>query len=232
MTELSGIREESDHWRIGAMTTWTDILKADLPSLFDGLKQAAREIGGLQVQNAGTIGGNLCNASPAADSVPVLLSQKAKVETVKDAAVKICHLSEFILGNRRTVLQSGEILSAVLIPKAKSDKVKSSFLKLGSRRYLVISLVMVAIVIEIDGNRIIQDCRIAVGACSEVAKRLPSLEQCMIGKACGAELSGFVMEEHFAELKPLDDVRASAHYRKKTAMTLVMQALQEMGKAK
>ena len=71
---LRGIEELPDHWRLGALTTWGDIIRADLPAMFGGLKLAAREVGGVQIQNRGTLGGNLCNASPAADGVPPLLS--------------------------------------------------------------------------------------------------------------------------------------------------------------
>ena len=79
LQSLRAIEEHADHWRIPALATWTDIVEADLPPWFDGLKLAAREIGGRQVQNAGTLCGNLCNASPAADGVPVLLSLDAEV---------------------------------------------------------------------------------------------------------------------------------------------------------
>ncbi len=78
---LRGIDERDDHFRIGALTTWSDLSAADLPPMFDGLRQAAREIGGVQVQNSGTIGGNICNASPAADGVPPLLTLDAELET-------------------------------------------------------------------------------------------------------------------------------------------------------
>ena len=80
LRELRGISAKNGHWRIGAATTWTEILEADLPPLFDGLKLAAREVGGAQIQNAGTVAGNLCNASPAADGVPPLLALDASLE--------------------------------------------------------------------------------------------------------------------------------------------------------
>ncbi|MGQ3032302.1 MAG: FAD binding domain-containing protein, partial [Ferrovibrionaceae bacterium] len=77
---LRGIAELADHWRLGALTTWTELAEAALPPLFDGYRRAAREVGGRQVQNAGTLGGNLCNASPAADGTPTLLALDARVE--------------------------------------------------------------------------------------------------------------------------------------------------------
>ena len=80
IASLRGVADAGDHWRIGATTTWSDLANSDTPPLFDGLKRAAREVGGAQIQNAGTVAGNLCNASPAADGVPPLLSLDASVE--------------------------------------------------------------------------------------------------------------------------------------------------------
>ncbi len=222
---LRGISEFSDHWRIGATTTWTDIICESLPPLFDGLKLAAREVGGRQVQNAGTIGGNLCNASPAADGVPVLLSLDAKVELNNRGTVRELELEDFILGNRRTALKSDEILTALIIPKPSQDTTRSTFLKLGARKYLVISLVMVAMVVEIDAGEDVTSCRIAVGACSEVAKRLTTLETKLTGKRLTLDLLEEVTEDSVIGLSPLDDIRASRDYRLDAALTLIKRAI-------
>jgi len=80
LSALRGVREEADGWRIGALATWSDILSQPLPPLFNGLKLAAREVGGQQIQNAGTVVGNICNASPAADGIPALMALEAEVE--------------------------------------------------------------------------------------------------------------------------------------------------------
>lgn len=223
--ELRGITEFPDHWRIGATTTWTDLIRESLPPVFDGLKLAAREVGGRQVQNAGTLGGNLCNASPAADGVPALLSLDAKVELGDGQASRQLQLEEFILGNRRTALQAGEILTAVIIPKPARETARSTFLKLGARKYLVISLVMVAIVMETDETGTITNCQIAVGACSEVAKRLTSLEAQLTGQRLSPEIADQVADDIVNSLSPLDDVRASREYRFDAAVTLVRRAI-------
>src|SRR6478672_7928046 len=107
---LRGIAERPDGWRLGATTTWSELIETPLPPLFDGLKQAACEIGGRQIQNAGTVAGNLCNASPAADGVPPLLALGAEVELAGRAGTRRLPLSAFITGNRRTVLAPGELL--------------------------------------------------------------------------------------------------------------------------
>ncbi|WP_373086499.1 xanthine dehydrogenase family protein subunit M [Sneathiella sp.] len=230
MSDLKGIRETDDFWHFGAITTWRDILDANLPLLFDGLKTAAREVGGQQVQNAGTIGGNLCNASPAADGVPVFLSLGASVELSTGERTRTINLADFITGNRKTVLRSGEILTAVLVPKTGSPQVKSLFLKLGARKYLVISMVMVAIVVEMDEAGIITTCRIAIGACSEVAMRLDGLEQVITGREKNKDLAALVTADHLAALAPVTDVRASREYRLDAALTLVRRALDTLGR--
>ena len=148
---LRGIREADDHWLIGATTTWSDIVATNLPPCFDGLKAAAREVGGVQVQNAGTIAGNLCNASPAADGVPPLLSLDASLELASADGSECLPLADFIRGNRRTSRRSDQLVTGIRVPKPQGAAV-SGFRKLGTRRYLVISIVMVAGVLELDAR--------------------------------------------------------------------------------
>ena len=142
---LHGIADAGDHWRLGAGVTWTDVVEARLPPCFDGLAQAAREIGGVQIQNAGTVCGNVCNASPAADGMPNLLALDASVELASVDGRRVLPLADFVLGNRKTARQSNELATALLVPKP-ARPARSVFLKLGARRYLVISIVMVAAV--------------------------------------------------------------------------------------
>src|SRR5436305_15027048 len=101
---LRGIAAGPDGWRLGATTTWSQLLESELPPLFDGLKQAAREVGGRQIQNTGTLAGNLCNASPAADGVPPLLALDAEVELAGRSGTRRLPLCAFITGHRRTLL--------------------------------------------------------------------------------------------------------------------------------
>jgi CO/xanthine dehydrogenase FAD-binding subunit len=219
---LRGIAAADGGWRLGATTTWSEVLEANLPPLFDGLKQAAREIGGRQIQNAGTIAGNLCNASPAADGVPPLLALDATVELAGRAGTRRLHLASFITGNRRTVLAPGELVVAIFVP-GPAHEARSAFLKLGARRYLVISIAMAAATLEIDGGRVAA-ARIAVGACSAVARRLPALEAALVGTAVES-LADRVEASHLAPLSPIDDVRGSAGYRLDAAVTLLRRLL-------
>jgi len=223
---LRGIEETGDHWRIGATTTWTDLIEADLPPLFDGLKLAAREIGGVQIQNSGTLAGNICNASPAADGVPALLSLDAGVELASAESVRMVPLEHFILGPRKTSRRPEELVAAIRIPRPRY-KARGHFLKFGARKYLVISIAMAAAVIEHDAG-IVRRASIAVGSCSAVAKRLPELELALIGQPLNGSLAKSVRARHLAALAPIDDVRASASYRLDAALTLVRRTLAEI----
>ncbi len=228
--ELAGIREEAGYTRIGALTRWTDVIEARLPRVFDGLKLAAREIGGLQIQNAGTVGGNVCNASPAADGVPALMSLDADVELTSPRGQRIVSLTEFIIGNRKTTRNRGELLTGILIPKW-SSRARADFLKLGARRYLVISIAMVAIALDLDDDRAILRCSAAVGACSPVARRLPALEALLVGKRLRPDLGDLVSSEHLTPLSPITDVRASAAYRQDAALTLIRRSIGRLAHA-
>ena len=224
---LRGIREEANHWRIGATTIWSELLGAGLPALFDGLALAAAEIGGVQIQNAGTIAGNLCNASPAADGVPPLLTLDARVEIADARGRSSVALAEFILGNRSTLLRSDQLVTAILVPKP-AHAARSHFAKLGARKYLVVSIVMAAATLEVEAGRV-KAARVAVGAASAVAQRLPLLEAALIGERCDAGLGAHVSAEQLASLAPIDDVRASREYRLDAALALLRQVLGELG---
>jgi CO/xanthine dehydrogenase FAD-binding subunit len=208
--ELMNITVTDTGFRIGAAVTWTEIVKAKLPAAFDGLKHAAKEVGSLQIQNAGTIAGNLCNASPAADGVPPLLTLDARVEVASAArGARILPLQDFILGVRKTALGSDEIVTAIHIP-TPPDGAGSAFEKLGNRKYLVISIAMTAALIKCDLRGLISKARVAIGACSPVALRLTQLEADLIG-AKPSEVE--ILPSHLSQLSPIDDVRGSGGYR-------------------
>ncbi len=226
LAALRGIGREEGLWRIGALTTWSELLAAPLPARFDGLKLAAREVGGIQIQNAGTVGGNLCNASPAADGAPCLLALDAQVELASEGGQRRLPLAAFITGGRQTARRPDELLTAVLIPESGAPA-RSTFLKLGARRYLVISVVMVAVVLELDAAGTVLQAAIAVGACSPVAQRLGALEARLAGRPV-AEAAGLVRPGDLAGLRPIDDVRATATYRLDAAERLVQRALRSL----
>jgi CO/xanthine dehydrogenase FAD-binding subunit len=226
--DMRGITDMGDVRRIGGATTWTDIIRADLPPSYDMLKLAAREIGSIQIQNVGTIAGNLCNASPAADSIPCLLALDASVELTSTAGRRQMLLSEFLLGPRKTMRQPDEIMTAIIIPKSSEAGI-SSFRKLGTRKYLIISIVMAAARIDITDNHITQ-AALSLGSCSPVAVRLNKVEQALIGtslddasRLTAADL--FAATDVEAVIHPIDDVRGSANYRIQAATTLLYEAI-------
>lgn len=230
LAELRGIEPRDDVIRIGALVTWTDLIRADLPTWFDGLKLAAREVGGVQIQNAGTLVGNLCNASPAADGVPSLLTMDAAVELASVGGTRSVKLEEFITGNRKTRRRADEMMTAITAPRP-ANPARAGFLKLGARKYLVISIAMVAGILETTPDGAVAAARIAVGACSEVARRLTALEESLAGMPVNATLGDAVMPEHLAALSPIDDVRGSGAYRLDAALTLVRRLLTQLGSA-
>jgi CO/xanthine dehydrogenase FAD-binding subunit len=211
--------------RIGAATPWSMIAKADLQPAVRALQQAAVQVGGRQVQNAGTLGGNICNASPAADGVPPLLVLDAEVELVSAAGARRLGLGDFILGPRRTALRPGEVLAAVIFP-ARALAGRSAFLKLGARSHLVISIAMVAARLVVQAGRV-TDARIAVGACSPVAVRLPLVEAALLGAPVAEAVARVQAADVQAALAPIDDVRATAAYRLQAAVDLVRRAVTE-----
>jgi len=221
---LRGIREEKECWHFGATTTWTDVIEADLPPAFDSLKLAAREVGSIQIQNAGTLAGNLCNASPAADGVPCLLTLNAEIELQSPKGKRHLPLQSFIIGPRKTALMNDEIVTAILVPKPASRGV-SSFLKLGARKYLVISIAMVAVRIVEEGG-LVSEAAISVGSCNAVATRLSEAEAFLSGKRLSHETIAHMPERMVTDvLQPIDDLRSDATYRRIAAGELVRRCI-------
>ena len=227
ITRIAGLRSIArveQGWRIGAASTWSDVIAADLPPAFDGLKAAAREVGSVQIQNAATLVGNLCNASPAADGVPPLATLNASVEICSARGVRVLSLAEFITGVRSVALERGELVSSIVFPEMSSTR-KSAFAKLGARKYLVISIAMVAVTLELEAG-ILRDVHVAVGSCAPVAKRMLALEQALEGQPLG-NAEALIAGSDLPELSPIDDVRGSAAYRKDVVGALILRALKE-----
>ena len=224
LRDLRFIIEDDEYFVFGARATWSDIAKAaHLPPAFDMLRLAAREVGSVQIQNVGTIAGNLCNASPAADGVPPLLALDAEVELRSIEGTRYLPLSDFVLGNRQIARRSDELVTAVQVPKRAAEGV-SHFVKLGARRYLVISIAMVAARLVLDENRRIADAAISVGSCSAVAVRLSELEAQLRG-ASASQVEAVIAASSLAEISPIDDVRATADFRREAAREIVVRAV-------
>ncbi|MEM8869315.1 MAG: FAD binding domain-containing protein [Pseudomonadota bacterium] len=226
IAELGRVTQGPKGVRIGAAATWTKLVQTPLPPAFDMLKQAAQEVGSVQIQNAGTVVGNICNASPAADGVPALLAVETRVELTSTRGVRQVPLDQFITGVRQTARRPDELVTAVWIPAAATGGT-SRFLKLGARAHLVISIVMVAVRLRIDAGHIAQ-AALAVGSCSAVATRLPELEQALHGLPV-RDVAATVTEARVAPmLSPIDDIRADADYRISAATELLGRAVDHL----
>ena len=228
LAELRGITMADGWRRFGAATSWTDIVRADLPAAYDGLKAAAREIGGVQIQASGTIGGNLCTASPAADSAPCLMTLDAEIELASHRGTRRLALADFLTGPRQTARDGDELVTAIHVP-AHAEAGASGFRKLGARRYLVISIAMTAARLVISGGRI-ESAAISIGACAPVAVRLGEIETALRGlprgdaTACLRDNRKAIM----AALSPIDDIRGTAGYRREAAAELVTRLVGEL----
>jgi len=183
------------------------------------LQQTSRVVRARQVQNAGTIGGNLCNASPAADGVPALLVLGAEVALLSEHGLLRLGLGAFLIGPRQTALRLGEILSALIIPDT-ALRGRSHFVKLGARTHLVISIAMVASRLSVDAGRIV-DAAIAVRSCGPVAVSLPLVEAALKGVPLVNEVERVCAADEHAALAPIDGVRAKAAFRREAAIELV-----------
>ena len=230
--ELKTITTDDDGIKIGAGVSWSEIIAADLPAAFDGLKAAANEIGSVQIQNSATIGGNLCNASPAADGVPPLVTLDAKIELASPSGNRILPILDFLLGPGQSAIKHNEILTHIHLP-SESTRGCSSFRKLGARKYLVISIAMVAgrLVVE---NEQVKDIALCVGSCSATAVRLSAIEAEITGQLVETLLAGNALDDLVSAdrlanyLSPIDDIRADAQYRIIAASKMVSGVLRDL----
>ena len=233
LPDLRAIEIADGVCRIPALATWTDLVRADLPPRFDGLKAAGRAIGGVQIQNRGTICGNVCNASPAADGLPNLIALDARIELTSSSGRRLVSADAFMTGNRRTVLGPDEMVTAAVVPVPDTEG-RSAFLKLGARAYLVISIAMVAAVVDLGPDGEVVHASIVVGACSEVPQRVPAAEARLVGRrlsrAFAAEVASQIQAADLGGLSPIDDVRAPAAYRREAALVLVRRAISELAR--
>lgn len=225
--ELRTIEQGEQGWRFGGAVTWTEIIRADLPPAFDSLKLAAREVGSVQIQNVGTLAGNLCNASPAADGSPGWLTLDATVVLASKSGVRELPLADFLVGPRRTAIAADEILTEIRVSDSAARGL-STFLKLGARKYLVISIAMVATRLTIEQNRVSQ-AAISVGSCSGVPVRLTDVEDALLGERADGTLAEHVTPADVADhLSPITDMRGDKGYRLAAAGELVRRSLLEL----
>jgi len=211
--ELRGIRETGDGIEIGATTTFTEIRRSPaVRSLFPALADAAGQIGGWQIQNRATLGGNMANASPAGDSLPVLLVLGAMVAAAGPDGPREIPYAEFHTGYRKTALREGEIVTAVRLPRPPAGTVQA-FRKVGTREAQAISKVVVALLAHIEDGRI-ADLRLAAGSVAATPVRLRAAEEAVRRLPPGPEAADRAGRAAAEAVTPIDDVRSSADYRR------------------
>jgi CO/xanthine dehydrogenase FAD-binding subunit len=226
LTELRGIEVRPDALVLGALTTYTDVRRHPVASVeLAMLAQAARETGGIAIQNRGTLGGNLANASPAADSPPALLAYGADVELVSTRGARWVAYSTFHTGYKQTVAASDELIARILVPRAPR---LSFYRKVGPRRAQAISKVCFAGCVERRGEgpqATIDAVRIALGGVAPVPLRVFDVERAVLA----SEPRARVLDALDAAIAPIDDVRSSARYRRRVAANLLVEFLDTVG---
>jgi len=188
------------------------------------LSQAAGVVGSAQIRNRGTIGGNICNASPAADTIPPLLVLNASVRIVGPEGPRKLPISEFILGPGKTALASGEVLREILVPNTP-PKFRALYIKFGRLRSMDLAVVGVAVGLVLSEKRTVDDVRIAVCAASPVPFRATTAEDVLRGSALTGEKVTVASRLVAQETRPITDVRASGEFRRELTQVLVQRAI-------
>ncbi|MBV9928955.1 MAG: xanthine dehydrogenase family protein subunit M [Acidobacteria bacterium] len=224
LKELRGVEEVDGGVRVGALTTYTDVRRSELLSQhFPMLGQAARETGGIAIQNRGTVGGNIANASPAADTPPALLAYGAEVELVSAEGARRVPYADFHTGYKQTVMRADELIAAVRLSKP-SEGARHFYRKVGTRRAQAISKVCFAALAEMEGDAL-REVRVALGSVAPVVLRCRRTEVSLRGRTPDDETLTAALEELGREVTPIDDVRSTARYRTRVAQNLLREFL-------
>jgi len=228
LKELKYIVDTGEALRIGALTTIQELVDSPIiASKTPLLWEAAREFAYWQIRNMATIGGNLCNASPAADTAPPLLVYEAVVKAVSTSGERYIPVTEFFLGPRRTALDKKELLVEVVVPYRNLERHGYAYRKIGRRRGHDISIVSVAVALRVDDG-LITDTRIALNSVAPVPIRARSIEEFLLGKEPSIDLFRDGSKLVDRDISPISDVRAPAEYRLHVSRILVEELLLEI----
>jgi len=222
LRELRGITERSDWVTLGALTTYTEIMQsAILQKEFPLLCRAAAETGGVATQNRGTIGGNIANASPAADTPPALLVYRAELELVSLAGTRRVIYDGFHRGYKRMDLAPGELIARVHLPRRPAPW-RQYYRKVGTRRAQAISKVCLAIVAERDaGSEVVRDVRIAANSVAPAVVRCLHAESALRDRPLDRTALAAAQQALALDIQPIDDLRSTARYRLRVAQQLL-----------
>ncbi|MGA7402752.1 MAG: 2-oxo-4-hydroxy-4-carboxy-5-ureidoimidazoline decarboxylase [Candidatus Sulfotelmatobacter sp.] len=227
LPELRSIEVADDEIRIGAGCTYTDLRGHEIVEReFALLSNAARWTGGIANQNRGTIGGNIVNASPAADSLPALLVYDAELILVSLRGERRLPYARFHIGYKKTLLAPDELIQTICLPR-RFPTYFSHARKVGARNAQAISKVCIAALGRVKDG-VVEDVRIALGSVAPVPIRLTETEQAVKGKAIDSDLLLVARKAAEAEIRPIDDIRSSARYRATVAGNLVIEFLNRL----
>ena len=223
LKELAGIEVSEEYVTLGALTTYTEvqahpILREEFPMLC----QAARETGGVAIQNRGTLGGNIVNASPAADSPPALLAYDAELELISKAGVRRIPYSRFHSGYKQMDLRPDELLRAIQLPRQKDGF--HYYRKVGTRKAQAISKVCFAGFIRIVDGRVAH-IRIALGSVAPIPIRCERTEASLIDQPLNSEAIALAISRLTSEIVPIDDIRSTRDYRLRVSLNLLQDFL-------
>ena len=225
LDELRGIDVNDNYVTAGALTTYTDVqAHAVLQSEFPMLCQAASETGGLAIQNRGTLGGNIVNASPAADSPPALLCYDAEIKLVSSTGSRWIPYDNFHRGYKQMDMRPDELLAHIRLPRNTSG-LKQYYRKVGTRKAQAISKVCFAAVARVEDGRV-TDARIVLGSVAPVVLRCKETENVVRGQALDADTVRLARETLMREVSPIDDIRSTAGYRLRVAANLLVDFLE------
>ena len=224
LKELRGINVTEQVVQLGALTTYAEIqAHRVLADEFPLLRQAASETGGLAIQNRGTIGGNIVNASPAADSPPALLAYDAQLELISKSGKRKVPYSQFHLGYKQMDLRNDEILASIYLPRS-SQKLAQYYRKVGTRKAQAISKICFASVAHVKANTI-AEVRIALGSIAPIPLRCVATEAVIKGSTLAQSLIERAKAELAREISPITDVRSTQEYRLRVAQNLLEEFL-------
>jgi CO/xanthine dehydrogenase FAD-binding subunit len=212
---------------VGALVTYTDVRRSELLGRdFPMLGEAARETGGVAIQNRGTVGGNIANASPAADTPPALLDFGAEGELVSASGARLVPYAEFHTGYKQTVMRGDELIAGVRLPRPAAGA-RHFYRKVGTRRAQAISKVCFAALAELEGETF-GEVRVALGSVAPTVLRCRRTEDVLRGGRLGVASTKAAAEELAREIAPIDDVRSTARYRLRVAQNLLKEFLSNL----
>jgi len=226
VSELRGIEDEGNSILIGALTTYTEIINSSVIGEYaPALIEASKTVGAVQIQNRGTIGGNIVNASPAGDTLPVFAAFDAALVIGSSSGRRTVSFNQFYPGYRKTVLASDELLLGVRLQKQNLGK-QQGFRKVGTRRAQAISKVVIAVNSKIE-NQTVKSIKIALGSVAPTVIRAPKSEEFLTDRLLNQNTLMEAAELLKEEISPIDDIRSTARYRKTVSANIFRRLLQD-----